>query len=426
MRILYVTPAFHHPTLRGPTRCYHFTRELAQRHAITLLSLSKVDVSREAHQEMASYTERILLFDTNCTSDSRWRGLIEKLPFLGPKIGKELRRRDAVKRMKQALAELVREDSYDVVLFHGKQTLPVIEDFDELPVVVDFCDAGSLGTKTRMRHASVSELPWILLRHLQMRQIERKLIRKSPHLAFVSQRDREVILGPGSRATVVSIGVDLEFWRRRAAPASSQSILLSGIMNYAPNEDAAFRLMDEILPLVKQSIPNPEVLIVGRDPTPALIERSRRFPEVTVTGFVDDLRPYLERAAVCAAPLRFGAGVQNKVLEAMAMEVPVVTTSIAAAGLRVDGAEEPPVYIADDKEGFAACLVELLQDSRERARLAREGRRFVENHFVWSRQAEKLEEMCQQAVHQARDNPKDLRQRPRAPGPPGSGSSAGG
>jgi glycosyltransferase involved in cell wall biosynthesis len=245
-----------------------------------------------------------------------------------------------------------------------------------------------------------------------MRRIERKLVRKSPHLAFISQRDREVILGPGSRAKVVSIGVDLEFWKRRAAPAASPSIILSGIMNYAPNEDAALQLMNEILPLVKQSIPSVEVLIVGRDPTPALLERSRLFPEVTVTGFVDDLRPYLERAAVCAAPLRFGAGVQNKILEAMAMEVPVVTTSMAAAGLRVDGAEEPPLYVADDDERFAACLVELLQDPRERARLAREGRRFVENHFVWSRQAEKLEEMCREAVRERRADPKNREKTP--------------
>lgn len=404
MRILYVTPAFHHPSLRGPTRCYHFTRELAKRHAITLLSLSKVEVSREAHQEMASYTERILLFDTQRASDSRWRRVLEKLPFVGRRLGKELQRRDAIQRMKEAFAELVREGSYDVVLFHGKQTLPVLEGFAGLPVVVDFCDAGSLGTKTRLRHAGLSELPFVLLRHLQMRRIERKLVRKSPHLAFISQRDREVILGPGSRAKVVSIGVDLEFWKRRAAPTSSQSIILSGIMNYAPNEDAALHLLDRILPLVKRSIPNAEVLIVGRDPTPALIERSRLLPGVTVTGFVDDLRPYLERAAVCAAPLRFGAGVQNKILEAMAMQVPVVTTSIAAAGLRVDGAEEPPLCVANDDEGLAACLVGLLQDPGERARLAREGRRFVESHFVWSRQAEKLEEMCLEAVRERRGN----------------------
>jgi glycosyltransferase involved in cell wall biosynthesis len=179
-------------------------------------------------------------------------------------------------------------------------------------------------------------------------------------------------------------------------------------MNYAPNEDAALHLIDGILPRVRRSIPDAELLVVGRDPTPALLERSRRLPGVTVTGFVEDLRPYLERAAVCAAPLRFGAGVQNKILEAMAMEVPVATTSIAAAGLRVDGAGEPPLCVADDEERFAASLVRLLQDPEERARLAREGRRFVEDHFVWARQAEELEKLCHEAVREWRGDPEDL------------------
>jgi glycosyltransferase involved in cell wall biosynthesis len=169
-------------------------------------------------------------------------------------------------------------------------------------------------------------------------------------------------------------------------------------MNYAPNEDAALYLIEKILPLVRRSIPDLEVLIVGRDPSPALKEKAQQFKDVTVTGFVDDVRPYLERAAVFAAPLRYGSGIQNKVLEAMAMEVPVITTSLAAAGLRVDGAGEPPVIVADGEEQFAQRLVTLLGQKEERARLAAEGRRFVENHFVWSRSAAKLEEMCLAAI----------------------------
>jgi hypothetical protein len=169
-------------------------------------------------------------------------------------------------------------------------------------------------------------------------------------------------------------------------------------MNYAPNEDAAIYLIDKILPLVRRAIPHLETLVVGRDPTPALQERAKQFPDVTVTGFVEDVRTYLERACVFVAPLRYGSGIQNKVLEAMAMEVPVITTSLAANGLRVDGVVEPPVVIADGEEKFAERIVALLNHKEERNRLAGEGRRFVENHFAWSRSAAKLEEMCFAAV----------------------------
>jgi glycosyltransferase involved in cell wall biosynthesis len=169
-------------------------------------------------------------------------------------------------------------------------------------------------------------------------------------------------------------------------------------MNYAPNEDAALYLIDKILTLVRRSLPQLEVLIVGRDPAPALMQKARQSPNVTVTGFVDDMRPYLERATVFAAPLRYGSGIQNKILEAMAMAVPVITTTIAADGLRVDGAGEPPVHVADGEKAFAERLLHLLADQKERDRLSAEGRRFVENHFIWSRSAKKLEEMCRAAA----------------------------
>jgi glycosyltransferase involved in cell wall biosynthesis len=97
---------------------------------------------------------------------------------------------------------------------------------------------------------------------------------------------------------------------------------------------------------------------------------------------------------VFVAPLRYASGVQNKVLEAMAMAVPVVATSIAADGLRVDGDGEPPLYVADGEKSFAERVTNLLGRAEERSRLAVAGRRYVEKHFVWSRSAEKLEEIC--------------------------------
>ena len=134
----------------------------------------------------------------------------------------------------------------------------------------------------------------------------------------------------------------------------------------------------------KKSFPN----------SPALIKKARHHSDVTVTGFVDDLRPYLEGATVFAAPLRYGSGTQNKVLEAMAMEVPVITTPLVAAGLRVDGGEAPPVVVTDGENSFAESIVSLLRQEKERSRLAIGGRQFMENHFTWSRSAEQLEKMC--------------------------------
>jgi hypothetical protein len=393
MKILYVTPSFQHPAMRGPTRCYHFIKELSRRHQITLMALTNCEVAEAPLREMSAYTERIEIFSANGASNSQAAAVLGGLPVIGKRCQRALQHRAGLKQMKSAFTKLAQKEPYDVVLFHGKSIFPVIADWNERPLVVDFCDATSMRYRTKMPFVGAAKRLFFALRGWQFNQIEKKMIAKTPHLAFVSWRDREAVLGASSRGEVVPIGVDHQFWKRRTNHPRPNCLVFTGVMNYAPNADAAIYLIDGILPIVRRALPQLEVLIVGRDPSAALKAKAKNHPEVTITGFVDDMRAYLERAAVFVAPLRYGSGIQNKILEAMAMEVPVITTSLAAAGLRVDGAE-PPLIVADGEEKFAASIVALLGQKDERGRLAAEGRRFVENHFVWSRSAAKLEAMC--------------------------------
>jgi glycosyltransferase involved in cell wall biosynthesis len=164
-------------------------------------------------------------------------------------------------------------------------------------------------------------------------------------------------------------------------------------MNYSPNADAAMFLIKHVLPIVRKTISTLEVIIPGRDPSPDLLTVAKAYPDTTVTGAVPDIRPYLERADVFVAPLRMASGVQNKVLEAMAMEVPVVTTPVVAEGLRTDGIE-PPLLIGNDAKEIAECIIRILRRPQERTRLSIEGRRFVMAHHSWSTSVDKLEELC--------------------------------
>jgi len=400
MKILYITPSFQHPAMRGPTRCYHFIKELSQRHKITLLALTNCEVAEAPMREMVAYTERIEIFSANGKSNSPAAAAFGRVPVVGKKVKRVLQRRAGIEEMKKAFLQLVQGGAFDVVLFHGKSIFSVIEDWNGRPLVVDFCDATSMRYQNKMDYAPPygAKRLWYSLRYRQIKQIEARMIAKTPHLAFVSWRDREAAVGAENHGRVVPIGVDHRYWTRQTHSPGPHCLAFTGVMNYAPNEDAAIYLIDKIAPLVRRQIPNLEILLIGRDPTPALTAKAKQCPGVTVTGFVDDVRTWLERASVFAAPLRYGSGIQNKVLEAMSMEVPVITTTLAAAGLRVDGAGAPPVIVADGEEKFAASVVALLGQKVERQRLAREGRWFVENHFVWSSSAAKLEEMCFAAV----------------------------
>ncbi len=398
MKILYVTPSFQHPAMRGPTRCYHFIKELSQRHKITLMALSNCEVAEAPLREMAAYTERIEIFSANGKSNSSTATAVGHVPVVGKKVKRVLQRRTGIEQMKKAFGQIVKKGAFDVVLFHGKSIFSVIEDWNDRPLVVDFCDATSMRYQNKMDYASPAKRLWYSLRYRQIKQIEDRMIAKTPHVAFVSWRDREAVLGAEERGRVVPIGVDHRYWTRKTNKPRPNCLAFTGVMNYAPNEDAAIFLLDKIAPLVRRQIPNLEILLIGRDPAPVLQEKAKQFPGVTVTGFVEDVRTYLERASVFVAPLRYGSGIQNKILEAMSMEMPVITTSLAEAGLRVDGAGTPPVIVADGEEKFAQSIVTLLGQKAQRQRLAREGRRFVESHFVWASSAAKLEEMCFAAV----------------------------
>jgi polysaccharide biosynthesis protein PslH len=283
-----------------------------------------------------------------------------------------------------------------VVVISGKDTFPALRATDGVPVVVDVCDAASVRLRRELRLARRRRLSRAV-RLVEIERIERRLLESTPHVLFASARDRDAL--GASHGTVVPNGVDLGYWTRRARPSSAPLVAFTGVMSYRPNHDAALRLVTDVMPRVRARRADAAAIVAGRDPLPEL--RAAADPTVTVTGACPDLRPHLERAAVYCAPLRFASGIQNKLLEALAMELPVVTTSVAAAGLRA-GDEEPPLVIADDDEELALAVARLLRDPAERARLGAAGRRYVERHFAWSRSVALLEAAMRAAAGERR------------------------
>lgn len=389
LKILHITPAFQHPLVRGSDRHYQLLRELARHHDLTLLTLARSEIPDEAMEELRALTSDLFAIDVSVN------GADHILPTaIGRRLEREWRFRQGLAQMKEIFERLTREESFDILLFHGKSVFPVIEAYEARPVVVDFCDATSFRVRTKMRHAGKAKIPLLMLRYLKVRATEKQMVRKASRLIFITRRDREKILGPGDSSPIVSNGIDLDYWRRRTSNPRPNCLIFTGVMDYGPNEDAALYLIDEILPLLKQSRPEVEIIIAGRSPTPALLRRDERHPEVTVTGFVEDMRTWLEKGAVFVAPLRYGSGQQNKILEAMAMEVPVVTTTTTAEGVRVEDEQVPPLCVADDAPSIARSVLQLLEQPSERARLAADGRQYMEKYFNWSQSASQVEAMC--------------------------------
>ena len=395
-RVLYLVNGFPWPLTSGYLRHYHMIRELSARgHRISLLAIVAADFDPADRAALEPFTERIVTVPSQRGSSALRHRIQRRLGALS--VGE-----NAARRLRDEVVELLRNEPHDVVLFSGKRTYPALRAAAGLPVVADVCDATSSRIRGNLRYASIRRFPLLLAEYVEVRRIERALVRRAVHVLFASVRDRDALLGEGERdrATVLPNGVDLAFWQRPAdQPLGRDEIVFTGAMDYPPNTDAALYLIDEILPRVRREIPTAHLSIVGRDPVPALV-RAGDAEGVTVTGLVPDVRPYLTAAAVFAAPLRFGAGIQNKILEALAMGVPTVAGPNGAAGLVTTDGIRPPLTVAParDPDAFAAAVVEQLRASVADPRPSPEERVFVEQNFTWRRSGDLLDRALRDAA----------------------------
>jgi glycosyltransferase involved in cell wall biosynthesis len=397
MKILYVMPSILHPTIRGELRHYHFLTRLARRHEITLIVLNGNDVPPPVLDELKQCTRHLVRIGAPPPRRPSRRGFAGSVASLRWRIHKTRVYQRGIAEMQQCVERLLHGGGFDLLLVSGSDLHPIAEGLLGAPMVVDWCDTDSVRMRLALRHTRLLEWPLRFLRYRQMRRVEERVFRKLRHVTFVSRRDRDAAVGVARSGTVIPNGCDLAYWSRRGGERGRR-IVFTGVLDYAPNADAAHYLLSTIVPLVRRECPGLEVIIAGRNPSPDLLALAAQAGGVSVTGSVPDLRPYLESAAVFVAPLRFASGMQNKILEAMAMELPVVTTPVAAEGFRVEGDEEPPLMVGRRAHELAAHITGLIRNPRAAQRLGAEGRRYVELHCDWERSARMLDQLCRQVA----------------------------
>lgn len=285
-----------------------------------------------------------------------------------------------------------RAERYDLLYCNHVRTTEYAREFDT-PKVVDFVDA--ISRNYAESSAGASNL-WRLIYPIESNRLlryERAITREFDHSFIITEADKRYIEGDNafSSLSVVPNGVRDEILERETEPnetippehssESSDSLVFLGKMDYFPNVDAAKYFVQEIFPLVRRQRPDTEFIIVGTQPTDAVRQLGER-PGVEVTGFVDDPDEYLAGARVVVAPMRFGAGLQNKVLESMGLGKPVVTTSLGAEGIDIE--EDDHLMIADTPESFAERIESLLEDEEMREQMGTRARQLIEETYTWS------------------------------------------
>jgi glycosyltransferase involved in cell wall biosynthesis len=228
----------------------------------------------------------------------------------------------------------------------------------------------------------------------KLRNKESELCRRSNLTIAVSEEDRERLatLAPGARTRAIPTGVDTSYFAPAGRPPIPSRLVFSGSMDWHPNEDAVIYFGETILPRIRAQEPDASFAIVGRNPTQKLRDAAGRLGMI-VTGTVDDVRPYLDEAAVYVVPLRAGSGTRMKIFEALGMAKPVVSTTVGAEGLALTDQKE--FIAADDPADFAAAVVHLLHNEARRNELGLAGRALVVERYSWEQVAREFEALCE-------------------------------
>jgi len=395
LNLLFVSPfPASPPTFGAQRRVQGLMAALARRHDITAISVITPEYDRHvAERAMREYCGDVVLVQAQASNGSRKRLMQVRSLFSTRSFVRGLYDLPALRR---AVHDLLNARAYDIASaelpFLALELAKSIPRRGQPHLVLD--EHNIEFDLARQQARDATGLTRRVYNSINWRKIRREEIAiwsQFGGVAFCSAADetRARALVPSMRSAVVANAVDVEYFKPRLAdPApDGRTVMFFGAINYFPNEDGLLYLLREVWPLILRSHPQARLKIVGQHPTPDVF--ACRGPRVEVTGKVDDLRPHLASAAVSIVPLRIGGGTRFKILEAMAMAKPVVSTSIGAEG--IDAEPDRHLLLADGPAAFAAAIGRVLDDPGLGARLGREARLLVEERYSWDTAAQALE-----------------------------------
>lgn len=397
MRILFISPYIPYKIRVRP---YNWIKHLAEQgHQVTLLALIAGADDEAALPEMAAVCEQV-----RTAPMPRWRPLWNGVRAIPGRTPFQLAY-SRLPAMERLIAQTLADSRFDVAHIEHLRAACFQPALHGLPVIYDAVDSISLLFE-RTRHTSPSRASRLMagLDLGRTRLFEGQVLDQFDRVLVTSPDDAAQfrrLAPPGANSTKLKVlpnGVDLDYFAPNGDQRRSDVLLFSGKMSYHANVATALYLHQEIMPLIWQQRPEIKLEIVGKDPARS-IRAMAEDPRITVTGSLPDLRPHLHQASLSVSPLRYSVGIQNKILEAMASGLPVVTTSPGCQAL----AAEPGRHLmaADTPAEFAKQVITLLDSPELYQTLVTEGRRYVELHHNWHTQTHRLIKIYQEAKEEA-------------------------
>ncbi|MCI0621691.1 MAG: TIGR03087 family PEP-CTERM/XrtA system glycosyltransferase [Acidobacteria bacterium] len=385
MRILFVCHRFPYPPVRGgKIRPFNMIRWLSREHEVTVASIARSDEELKNGRGISPFCHRYI--GKRITPLRAWLQALACVFSTKPSsLGYFY-----VPELQAAIRETLQREPFDLIWVHCSSVSQYVSDWTRCHRVMDF---GDMDSEKWFQYARKRGFPLsfvYLLEGAKLRRYEKQVALAFSQCTVTAPREQGTLesYNLGVPVTLIPNGVDLDFFRNQTTNYEPRKVVFLGRMDYYPNIDGVTFFCEQVLPRVRQQIPDVSFTIVGSGPV-SQVKRLGSIRGVTVTGEVPDVRPFVHDAAVSVVPLRLASGVQNKVLESMAMSVPVVATSPASSG--VDAVAGQHLLVDDSPDGFADKVVSVLRNPNLRQRLAMAGRERVEERHSWHACLQKLE-----------------------------------
>lgn len=390
MKILFLTEKFPLPLdTGGNVRTFHLLCGLAARYDVTLLSTDSGGVSHEDRERIASICRAVHVIKVPAESPLRdamalSRCIVSRDSFI---VRRHFFHAFARKVRQLCEEEMATGKGFDVVHFNHLDTAPYCPYIPaRVARVLDQHNVISNLVRSMLDTETNPVRQWILKREQRVIDAaERHLCSRMDRVLVCSADDERSLRGIGVKTPmqVVPNGVDLDYFSVTAPTQFAAELVFLGTMDYEPCERGVWYFCTEILPLLKSRLPQCRLTVVGKNPSERLLNLAREDGNVIFTGRVPDVRPLVQGAAVFIVPILSGSGTRLKILEAMAMGVPVVSTPIGAEGIDVRDGED--ILLAATPQSFADAVLKLLGSAELRASLIRGGRKLVERQYGWPR-----------------------------------------
>jgi sugar transferase (PEP-CTERM/EpsH1 system associated) len=389
------------PDTGGKIRSYNILRELARQHSVTFFSFYAAHEG-DSHPNLKNIFDRAVCVPLHLPAPKSPAEMLNygfRLLSAEPYgITKFCR-----PEVQQRLRALLKQESFDVIVCDFIFAAGVIPWDWPTPKVLF---THNVEATIWRRHYEVASNPiWKAISWREWRKMEaaeRRYLRLADRVLTVSEMDRDAFasfLEP-EKLTVIPTGVDIDYFQPMTVDEAANTLVFTGSMDWLPNEDAILYFVDAILPLIKQQCPEVSLEVVGRSPSRKLQALAEREKSVRLTGWVEDIRPFVARGSVCIVPLRIGGGTRLKIFEAMAMGKAVVSTSVGAEGLPVRAGEN--ILLADTPIDFANAVISLLRDPNQRKQLGASARALVQEKYSWPSVAASFARTLHDAVNSFR------------------------